>query len=163
LNMVDKDRDKLRKLVAELSLRPATKNLKDLFILKESIDKLPARHKVLLSDINPKYIDKIFLKTYDNKPADFSSLLSLEGVGSKTIRALALIGDLLYGEKISFRDPARFSFAHGGKDGYPYKIDSAQYQKTIDILSSSVRKAKIGRGDKAKALKNIHRFYNRCA
>ncbi|OPX28700.1 MAG: hypothetical protein B1H08_05440 [Candidatus Omnitrophica bacterium 4484_171] len=160
VNMVDKDRDELREFVAELSWRPGMKNLKDLLILKESIDRLPARHKILLSDINPKYVDKIFLKTYENKPKDFYSLLSLKGVGAKTIRALALISDLLYGEKISFKDPARFSFAHGGKDGYPYKISLSQYQKTIDTLSGFVKKAKIERSDKVKALKSIYRFYN---
>jgi len=157
--MVDKDRDRLRKFVAELSWRPVRKNLKDLLILKESIDKLPARHKVLLSDVNPKYVDKIFLKTYENKPDDFSSLLSLKGVGAKTLRALALISDLIYGEEISFKDPARFSFAHGGKDGYPYRINLSQYQKTIDALSGFVKKAKIERSDKVKALRNLYIFY----
>jgi len=159
LNMVDKDKDSLRNLVAELSLRSPSKNSRDLFILKESINKLPARHRVLLSDINPKYVDKIFLKTYENKPDNFSSLLSLDGIGEKTIRALALISDLLYGEKVSFRDPARFSFAHGGKDGYPYKINLGHYQKTIDIIAGSVKKAKIGHSDKIKSLRSLYRFY----
>lgn len=81
-------------------------------------------------------------------------------MGAKTVRALALISDLLYGEKISFKDPARFSFAHEGKDGCPYKIELAQYQKTIDILNNVVKKVKIEHIDKIKMLKRLYNFYN---
>jgi len=159
LNMVDKNKDKLRNLVSELSARTPNNNLNDIVNLKENIEKLPSRHRILIEDINPKYLDKILLKTYEQKPKDFESLLFLKGIGAKTIRALALISDLIYGEKISFYDPARFSFAHGGKDGFPYKIRLDQYQSSIEALNKVINKAKIGHTDKIKALKRLHKFY----
>ncbi len=159
MNMVDRQKEALRNMVAELSLREPTKNIKDLVLLKQNISRLPLRHKVLLSDVNPHFLDKIFLKTYNDKPEDFASLLKLEGVGPKTIRALALISDLIYGEKISFRDPARFSFAHGGKDGYPYRINLSDYQNTIDVMRKILNKARIERSYRIKALKSLYRFY----
>jgi len=159
LNMVDKEKKRLRKLVSEISQRKPEENLREFMKLKENVEKLPFRHRILISDINPRYLSKIFLKTYEKKADDFSCLLSSEGVGAKTIRALALICDLIYGESISFRDPARFSFAHGGKDGYPYPINSREYQKTIEILNKVINKAKIERSDKIKALRRLYRFY----
>ena len=70
-----------------------------------------------------------------------------------------MISDLIYGEPLSFKDPARFSFAHGGKDGYPYKISLPHYQKTIEVLERAIKKAKVERQDKFKALKRLHSFY----
>jgi hypothetical protein len=160
LNMVDNQKDKLRSLVSEISQRKPEKNLKELLSLKDGIEKLPQRHRIFLNDINPKYLGKIFLKTYQERPSDFESLLCLEGVGAKTIRALALICDLIYGESISFRDPARFSFAHGGKDGHPYKIRSKDYQNSIQILNRIISKAKIEHSDKIKVLRRLHKFYS---
>lgn len=160
LNMVDKDKDNLRNLVVDLSSRPPEKNLKDIDTLKSSLGKLPYRHRILLEDINPKYLFKIFLSTYEVQPKDFSEFLSLSKVGPKTIRALALIADLIYGEPISFRDPARFSFAHGGKDGYPYKINLVHYQKTIDNLQEIVKRVPISYYEKNNILKKLFSFYN---
>ena len=160
LNLIDKEKDGSRLLITDLSRRNADDNMKDILLLKTKGEKLPSRHSVLLSDINPKFLDKIFLKTYETKPKDFEMLLSLEGVGAKTLRALALIADLVYGKPASFNDPARYSFAHGGKDGYPYKIELNDYDETIDILQKAVNKAKIDRTDRTKALKRLHKFYN---
>ncbi|MCD6583879.1 MAG: DUF763 domain-containing protein [Candidatus Omnitrophica bacterium] len=159
LNLVDKDRGKLRSLVTELSQRKTQDNIKDIGLLKTSAERLPSRHRILLEDINPQYLHKVFLTTYMRKPKDFESLLGLEGVGLKTLRALALISDLIYGESVSFKDPARFSFAHGGKDGYPYKISLGDYQKTIDSLARIVNKAKLERGNKIEALRRLYKFY----
>jgi hypothetical protein len=68
---------------------------------------------------------------------------------------LSLVGELLYGAKPSFRDPVRFSFAHGGKDGHPYPVDRATYDKTIQILESAARRAKVGYKDKLEALRRL--------
>src|SRR5206468_1439057 len=80
---------------------------------------LPRRHAVVEADIDPRYLHKVLLKTYEHPPADFEALLGVPGVGAKTLRALALTAELIYGTPASTRDPARFSFAHGGKDGHP--------------------------------------------
>jgi hypothetical protein len=95
------------------------------------------------------------LRTYERSPADFEELIGVTGVGPKTIRALALIGELLYGTRPSFRDPARYSFAHGGKDGFPYPVDRITYNQSIAYLESAIRRSKIGENDKLKALRKL--------
>lgn len=117
--------------------------------------KLPSSHAVRLQDIDPKRLNKIFLRTYQAQPNDFEQLLGLQGVGAKTIRALSLISELIYGAKPSFREPARFSFAHGGKDGHPYFVNRRQYQQSIEILRKVVTQAKIDRTDKLKAFRRL--------
>ena len=116
---------------------------------------LPGRHHLEVGDIHPDKLARIFLKTYENPPPDFERLLGMEGVGPKTIRALALIAELVYGAKASVRDPARFSFAHGGKDGHPYPVDRRTYDRSIEVLRTAVSRAKLGRREKLEALRRL--------
>jgi len=118
---------------------------------------LPPRHNVALGDIHPDRLHKIFLSTYERQPEDFESLLGLEGVGPKSIRALSLVSELVYGVPASYRDPARYSFAHGGKDGHPYPVDRSTYDKSIEVLGQAVRKAKLGDREKLEALRRLSR------
>jgi len=82
-------------------------------------------------------------------------LLGLPGVGAKTLRALALTSELIYGTQASFRDPARFSFAHGGKDGTPYPVDRQTYDKTIDVMRQALNGARIDRNEKVHAFRRL--------
>jgi hypothetical protein len=116
---------------------------------------LPRRHAVAMADINPKYLQKILLRTYETAPADFEALLAIEGVGAKTLRALALTSELIYGISASRKDPARFSFAHGGKDGTPYPIDRETYDKTIEVMQRALNRADIGRSEKVRAFRRL--------
>jgi len=116
---------------------------------------MPRRHAVLLADVSPQYLDKILLKTYERAPENFETLLGMEGVGAKTLRALALASEIIYGTPASTRDPARFSFAHGGKDGFPYPVDVETYDKTVEVLRSAVNKANIDRSERVQALKRL--------
>ena len=109
-------------------------------------------------DINPKYLEKTFLKAYEGQPEDFAGLLGLPGVGPKTIRALSLISDIVYGARPSFRDPARYSFAHGGKDGTPYPVDRANYDLSIEILSKALDKGRIDYTEKVNAFRRLAVF-----
>ena len=84
--------------------------------------------------------------------------MSIKGVGPKTIRALALISEIIYGAKPSFKDPARFAFAHGGKDGHPYPVNRRLYDQSIEILKEAVNLSRIGYSEKIKALKRLHKF-----
>jgi hypothetical protein len=120
---------------------------------------LPRRHDVRTKDINPKRLYKIFLSTYERRPKDFEALLTSQGVGPKTLRALALIAEVIYGAKASFTDPARFSFAHGGKDGHPYPVDRESYDISIDTLREAAKAAKLGRTEKVDALRRLDSFY----
>ena len=119
---------------------------------------MPRRHMVSTSDIDPKYLKKILLRTYETAPADFEALLAIEGVGAKTLRALALTSELIYGTRASQKDPARYSFAHGGKDGTPYPVDRETYDKTIDVMRNALNRAKVGRSEKVQAFRRLAQF-----
>ncbi len=86
-----------------------------------------------------KYLEKILWKLTDEKPATYEQLLATEGVGPKTIRALALVAEVIYGAKPSYQDPARYSFAHGGKDATPYPVDEITYDQTIEKLKKFIK------------------------
>ena len=102
--------------------------------------------------------EKILLKTYEHAPENFEALLGIEGVGPKTLRALALASELVHGTPATLRDPARFSFAHGGKDGTPFPVDKLTYDRTIDILNKAINRAAIDRSDRVSAFKRLARF-----
>ena len=121
---------------------------------------MPRRHAVGNSDINPKYLNKILLRTYERAPADFASLLGIEGVGAKTLRALALTSELIFGVVASRKDPARYSFAHGGKDGTPYPVDRNTYDKTIEVMHGALNRANVGRNEKVSAFRRLAEFAN---
>ncbi len=158
LNLVDRSIKETQQTMVCLSYQRPSSLMRDLNLLKEDRT-LPLRHKVLLEDINPQRLERIFLKTYERKPQDFEELVGSKDVGPKTLRALALVSEIIYGKPLSFRDPARFSFAHGGKDAHPYPVDRKNYQNSIDILNDAIRRAKVGYSDKLKALRNLYRFY----
>lgn len=95
-------------------------------------------HSVLKEDFSKsKYLEKILAKICERKPKNYEELLSIEGVGPKTIRALALVSEIIYGAKPSYQDPARYSFAHGGKDATPYPVDRLTYDKIIKYLAKN--------------------------
>jgi len=154
LNMIAPDSDQTRNMSTILAGEKPDKVIKELNKLENLT--LPKRHPILLDDINPKRLRKILIKTYERQPENFETLLSMRGVGPKTIRALSLVSELIYGKKPSFKDPARFGFAHGGKDGHPYPVDKINYETTIEILERAISSAKIGNKEKLAAIKRLH-------
>jgi hypothetical protein len=103
-------------------------------------------------------LEKTLHLTAERQPKNFEALLAIKGVGPKTVRALSLISEIIYGTKPSYRDPARYAYAHGGKDGIPYFVDRKTYDQSIKVLESAVRKAKLGGSEKQKAFKKLKRF-----
>jgi len=101
------------------------------------------------------YLEKILWKLCDEQPESYEKLLSTEGVGPKTIRALALVSEVIYGAKPSYEDPARYSFAHGGKDATPYPVDRNTYDATIETMKKYVEKTKIPLPEKNKIQKRL--------
>lgn len=142
-----------RELSAQIAGDKPEKNLKILKKLKEI--KLPPRHRILLSDINPDRLSTIFISTFEKQPKNFLELLGLSRVGGKTLRALALISELVYGKPASAKDPARYSFAHGGKDSVPYPIDQKTYTNSIIFLKEVINRAKLGYLDKLHAFRRL--------
>ena len=156
LNLVAAESDPARAASAALARQPPD-------VVLATIARLPAlqmprRHAVLLADVHPQYLGRILLKTYERAPADFEALLGIEGVGARTLRALSLVSELVYGTPASTRDPARFSFAHGGKDGFPYPVDRDTYDRTVETLRAAVNRAGIDRSERVAALKRLVRF-----
>ena len=116
---------------------------------------MPSRHALLLQDVDPRHLHTVLLSTYQQAPRDFETLLGLEGVGARTLRALALVSEVIYGTPASTRDPARFAFAHGGKDGTPFPVDRATYDRTVDTLHRAMARAQVDRSEKVAALKRL--------
>ncbi len=119
---------------------------------------LPKRHQIEPGDIHPERLAKIFVHAYEQQPQNFESLLGLEGVGGRTIRALSLISELVYNVPPSLRDPALYSFAYGGKDGIPFPVDKKTYDKSIQLLHTAVEKARIGDREKIDAIKRLGKW-----
>jgi hypothetical protein len=155
LNLVDLTSCDARRTIASLSrAKPGeiTEEYKKLI--------LPSRHSLDEKDIQPKNLERILLKTYEQQPADFEKVLSIKGMGPKTIRALSLISELAYGARPSYNDPAKFSFAHGGKDGYPYPVDKKVYDRSISLLEQAIKEAKLGRDEQLQAFKRLRFIEN---
>jgi hypothetical protein len=116
---------------------------------------MPAHHDVRRSDVMSSRLYAGLAAAADRGPVDFAELLLVPGVGARTVRALAMVAEVVHGAPYRFADPARFSFAHGGKDRHPFPVPLKVYDQTIQVLKSAVRKAKLGREEKLAALKRL--------
>jgi hypothetical protein len=117
---------------------------------------MPTHHDVRSEDVNLKKLGATLWLAHDSQLQNFEELLLLQGVGPRTIQSLALVSEVIHGSPSRFKDPARFSFAHGGKDGHPFPVPVKVYDEVIDTLHSSIRKSKLGVTDKNEAIKRLH-------
>jgi hypothetical protein len=116
---------------------------------------LPAHHEVRPSDVLMRRLHGTLAAAAERGPEDFSELLLTPGVGPRTVEALAMVAEVVHGAPCRFSDPARFSLAHGGKDGHPFPVPLKVYDRTIAVLKSAVGQAKLGRDEKLGALKRL--------
>jgi uncharacterized protein len=116
---------------------------------------MPSHHDVRAKDVLARRLHGNLAAAAECGPSDFSELLLVPGVGARTVRALAMVAEVLHGAPYRFSDPARFSFAHGGKDGHPFPVPIRVYDQTIEIIKSAVLKAKLGREEELAALKRL--------
>lgn len=121
---------------------------------------LPLRHQIKEFDISERGMAIIQI-AHEAQPKDFEQLISISGLGPKTIRALTLISDLVYGTQTSWEDPVKYAFAHGGKDGIPFPVDKQVYDQNINILKDAIENAKLGNKEKLLAIKKLSEFYNK--
>jgi len=137
---------------------------KSLLIVNEHPDKIikeinhlimPNHHDVRMKDVNMKRLGAMLWMAHENKPEDFEGLLMLKGMGPRTVQSLALVSEVIYGTPTRFDDPARFSFAHGGKDGHPFPVPVNVFDETITTLQSAIQRAKIGNSDKMHAIQKL--------
>jgi hypothetical protein len=120
---------------------------------------MPRRHPLVRdADVNPRFLQKVLVQTYENPPENFEALLGVPGLGPKTLRALALVAELVYGTPASTRDPARFAFAHGGKDGTPFPVDRETYDLTIDAMNAALSSADVDRRERVAALRRLSKL-----
>lgn len=119
---------------------------------------MPDHHEVKAKDVDLKRLGSILWLAQEKQPADFEELLLLEGMGPRTLQSLALVSEVIYGTPSRFSDPARYSFAHGGKDGHPFPVPVNVFDETINVLQKALEKAKIGNTDKQQAIKSLHQI-----
>ena len=143
LNLIASESQAARKAMAGMPNDFSPGALK-LELQRLSVLTLPRREYLTFADIDVARVGRLLDSVQAQQPRDFAGLLSLQGVGAKTARAMALIADIVYGAPASFRDPATYSFAHGGKDGHPFPVDRALYDTSIQLLSDAVRRARLG-------------------
>ncbi len=100
------------------------------------------------------------IQAYEIQPKNFEELILIKGMGQKNIRALALISHLIYGTELSWKDPIKYSFAHGGKDGWPFPVDNNIVNKNIEILKNAIKDSRINNSEKSRCLKRLNSFYS---
>jgi hypothetical protein len=116
---------------------------------------MPSHHDVRKEDVNLKRLGAMLWVAHESNPENFEELLLLKGMGPRTLQSLALVSEVIYGTPTRFDDPARFSFAHGGKDGHPFPVPLKVYDETIAALQTAVSKARIGQDDKLQAIRKL--------
>jgi len=156
LNLVTEESLAAQALMTELSREHPANLTAELYKLQTL--SLPSHHQIGVQDIRSESIGKILLKTYEAQVDRFQTLLGMPGVGAKTLRALALLAEITYGTPASWKDPAKFSFAHGGKDGHPYPVNRQVYEESIEFLRHTLERVKVDPSEKETSLKRLKRF-----
>ena len=152
LNLTDSKADMLRtNMVGLTKEKPA-----DVLDTYRGIT-MPNRHDVREKDVNMTRLGSVLNMAYNRDIDNFEDLVMMKGVGPRTLKSLAMVSEVVHGDASRFEDPARFSFAIGGKDGRPHPIDTKAMDETIEMLQTSVDKSKLGDKDKSKAIKRLHR------
>ena len=154
LNLVARESDQARTSIARLPADFTEESLKHELSRIRVLD-MPRRECISGNDIDEARIARLVVQMRENATTDFEGILAQRGVGQKAMRALALVADVIYGTPASFRDPATYSFAHGGKDGYPFPVDREVYDNSIRTLAEAVRRARIAESDRRDALARL--------
>ncbi|MCR5061975.1 MAG: DUF763 domain-containing protein [Treponema sp.] len=174
LNLTDKTAAKTRDSILELSHENPDRIIKEIkdiarheengLLWNDGDQKLsqsrsiimPRHHEVTVQDVDTKRLGAVLATAYESEPKDFESLLLTPGLGPRTLQSLTLVSEVIYGTPSRFNDPARFSFAHGGKDGHPFPVPLKVYDESIRILHESIEKSKLGYKDKSECIKRLH-------
>lgn len=161
LNMADKESKKAQNISVDL-INDNPEHLRSYFKRKNNQTLLtdftmPEHHPVLDIDLSDKEFE-VLKNAWEIQPENYEELILLQGIGPKKIRALALISDLVFGEPASWRDPVKYSFTHGGKDGFPYPVDREVYDNSIATIKDAIDEAKLKKDEKLKAIKRLEDF-----
>ncbi|MDV3754968.1 hypothetical protein CMU20_08035 [Elizabethkingia anophelis] len=153
LNLTANEASDNRKGILDISHTDSTKIMQDFarLILLE-------HHEIRATDVDLKRLGALLYVTREQQPQTFEDLLMLEGVGPRTMQSLALVSEVIHGAPSRFKDPARFSFAHGGKDGHPFPVPVKIYDESIQILQKGIEKSKLGNSDKLNSINKLHQI-----
>lgn len=136
---------------------PVRAGMRDPIVANSSRDCImPSRHEVRAEDVDLKRLGGVLATAYESDPKDFESLLLTPGLGLRTLQSLTLVSEVINGTPSRFRDPARYSFAHGGKDGHPFPVPTRVYDESIRVLKGAIEHAKIGDREKMDCLNRLH-------
>jgi hypothetical protein len=119
---------------------------------------MPSRHDVRAEDVDLKRLGAVLAVAHEQELRDFSSLLLVEGLGPRTLQSLALVAEVIHGTPTRFSDPARFSFAHGGKDGHPFPVPLKTYDETLGVLRRSLEAARLGHEEKVDGFRRLDKL-----
>jgi hypothetical protein len=119
---------------------------------------MPSHHDVRPADVDLKRLGAVLAVAHEQELRDFASFLLVEGLGPRTLQSLALIADVVHGAPSRFADPARFSFAHGGKDGHPFPVLLKTYDESLGVLRSALDAAKLGHTEKLEGFRRLDRL-----
>ena len=150
LNLTDRNAVATRSGILEISTEHPEKMMAE---IRKIV--MPRRHEVKKEDVNLKRLGAVLTVAHELQLKNFEDLLLLNGAGPRTIQSLTLVSEVIHGTPSRFTDPARYSFAHGGKDGHPFPVPLKVYDETIAVLKSSVEKAKLGMSEKQEAVKKL--------
>jgi hypothetical protein len=170
LDMTAKESESCRKVSVDISKEPPKKIMRLMMSIRPAYQKslqewfpktaetpwkeYPIDVLSMPANINWKTLQKV----YEFQPRNYEELLGFRGVGPATVRGLALIAELIYGEKPSWKDPVKYSFAYGGKDGVPYPVNRQAMDESIQILKQAIKEAEIGDKEKVRSLQRLRRF-----
>lgn len=156
LNLTHKQAQPLKSSILSLAAENPNKMIAEISKLV-----MPNHHDVKAKDVDLKRLGAVLWLAQDKNILNFDDLLLLEGLGPRTLQSLALVSEVIYGNPSRFKDPARFSFAHGGKDGHPFPVPLNVYDDTIETLQSAINKSKLGNNDKTEAIKSLSKIAKR--
>jgi hypothetical protein len=153
LNLVDTRAAKAQNALLTIAKGPVTSSLDDVRRLV-----MPMHHDVRAKDVDLKRLGAVLAVAHEQDLRDFASLLLVEGLGPRTLQSLALIAEVVHGAPARFSDPARFSFAHGGKDGHPFPVPLKTYDESLGVLRRSLEAARLGHTEKLEGFRHLDRL-----
>ena len=153
LNLVDTQAGQAQKAMLEIVKEHPEKTIAEARKLA-----MPAHHEVRAEDVDLKRLGAVLATAYEKDFRDFASLLLHENLGPRTLQSLALVAEVIHGAPSRFADPARFSFAHGGKDGHPFPVPLKTYDESITVLKSALDRARVGDTEKLDGFARLNRF-----
>jgi hypothetical protein len=162
LNLVARESEETRKTILDL-VKENPVHLKKFFSIQKTLFDFEEKETLFMDSnhfklsLSKKSFDSL-KKAFEFQPKNFEELVSLQGIGEKTFKALALISELVFGATASWKDPVKYSFAHGGKDGVPFPVNKRVLDESINTLEQALNEAKLGEKERIQAIKRLHEF-----